>query len=134
MDVLGIVIAGGREGRLYPLTRDQAKPAVPFGGKYRSIDFVLSNLVNSDIRSVYVLTQFKLQPLLQHLEQGWRFGDFTGDRSIASVPAQMRTGDDRYRGNSRFCPPEPPPDPTAQSETRRDLRSGSSVPYEHPHG
>src|SRR5579859_6257660 len=72
--VLGIVLAGGKGTRLYPLTRERAKPAVPFGGKYRIIDFVLSNFVNSGIYSIYVLTQFRSQSLLQHLSEGWQFG------------------------------------------------------------
>ena len=62
--VLGIVLAGGKGTRLYPLTKERAKPAVPFGGKYRIIDFVLSNLINSGIYSIYVLTQFRSQSLL----------------------------------------------------------------------
>jgi len=69
--VLGIVLAGGKGTRLFPLTRERAKPAVPFGGKYRIIDFVLSNFVNSGINSIYVLTQFRSQSLLQHLSEGW---------------------------------------------------------------
>jgi glucose-1-phosphate adenylyltransferase len=68
--VLGIVLAGGKGTRLSPLTRERAKPAVPFGGKYRIIDFVLSNFVNSGINSIYVLTQFRSQSLLQHLSEG----------------------------------------------------------------
>ena len=72
--VLGIVLAGGKGTRLYPLTRERAKPAVPFGGKYRIIDFVLSNFINSGIYSIYVLTQFRSQSLLQHLNEGWQFG------------------------------------------------------------
>ncbi|HUE03543.1 MAG TPA: sugar phosphate nucleotidyltransferase [Bryobacteraceae bacterium] len=71
--MLGIVLAGGKGTRLYPLTKERAKPAVPFGGKYRIIDFVLSNFINSGIYSVYVLTQFKSQSLLQHLSEGWQF-------------------------------------------------------------
>ena len=71
--VLGIVLAGGKGTRLFPLTRERAKPAVPFGGKYRIIDFVLSNFVNSGIYSIYVLTQFRSQSLLQHLSEGWQF-------------------------------------------------------------
>lgn len=71
--VLGIVLAGGKGTRLYPLTKERAKPAVPFGGKYRIIDFVLSNFINSGIYSIYVLTQFKSQSLLQHLSEGWQF-------------------------------------------------------------
>ena len=72
--VLGIVLAGGKGTRLYPLTKERAKPAVPFGGKYRIIDFVLSNFINSGIYSIYVLTQFRSQSLLQHLSEGWQFG------------------------------------------------------------
>src|SRR5271169_3960325 len=72
--VLGIVLAGGKGTRLFPLTRERAKPAVPFGGKYRIIDFVLSNFVNSGIHSIYVLTQFRSQSRLQHLSEGWQFG------------------------------------------------------------
>jgi glucose-1-phosphate adenylyltransferase len=68
--ILGIVLAGGKGTRLYPLTKERARPAVPFGGKYRIIDFVLSNLINSGIHSIYVLTQFKSQSLLQHLADG----------------------------------------------------------------
>ena len=90
--VLGIVLAGGRGTRLYPLTRDRAKPAVPFGGKYRIIDFVLSNFVNSGIHSIYVLTQFRSQSLLQHLSEGWQFSGIMKDYFIINVPAQMRSG------------------------------------------
>src|SRR5258708_32090003 len=72
--VLGIVLAGGKGSRLYPLTKERAKPAVPFGGKYRIVDFVLSNFINSGINSIYVLTQFRSQSLLQHLNEGWQFG------------------------------------------------------------
>ena len=68
--VLGVVLAGGKGTRLYPLTKERAKPAVPFGGKYRIIDFVLSNFINSGIYSLYVLTQFRSQSLLQHLNEG----------------------------------------------------------------
>ncbi|MBI2360662.1 MAG: NTP transferase domain-containing protein [Deltaproteobacteria bacterium] len=100
MDVLGIVLAGGRGERLYPLTTDRAKPAVPFGGKYRIIDFVLSNFVNSGIHAVYVLTQFKSQSLIEHLEQGWRISDLMLGQFITVVPAQMRTGEEWYQGTA----------------------------------
>ncbi|HWO40968.1 MAG TPA: glucose-1-phosphate adenylyltransferase [Candidatus Eisenbacteria bacterium] len=100
MYILGIVLAGGRGERLYPLTQDRAKPAVPFGGKYRIIDFVLSNFVNSGILSIYVLTQFKAQSLLEHLDKGWRTTDFLGDHFITPVPAQMRMGKDWYLGTA----------------------------------
>jgi len=100
MYILGIVLAGGRGERLYPLTEHRAKPAVPFGGRYRIIDFVLSNFVNSGILSIYVLTQFKAQSLLEHLDRGWRATDFLGEHFITSVPAQMRMGEDWYQGTS----------------------------------
>jgi glucose-1-phosphate adenylyltransferase len=100
MDVLGMVMAGGRGERLYPLTRDRAKPAVPFAGKYRIIDFVLSNLVNSGIYSIYVLTQFKSQSLVEHLQEAWQLNGIFGEHFVIPVPAQMRTGDDWYRGTA----------------------------------
>jgi glucose-1-phosphate adenylyltransferase len=99
--VLGIVLAGGKGTRLYPLTKERAKPAVPFGGKYRIIDFVLSNLINSGIYSIYVLTQFKSQSLLQHLSEGWQFGGLLKNQFIIPVPAQMRSaGETWYQGTA----------------------------------
>jgi glucose-1-phosphate adenylyltransferase len=99
--VLGIVLAGGKGTRLYPLTKERAKPAVPFGGKYRIIDFVLSNFINSGIYSIYVLTQFKSQSLLQHLSEGWVFGPMLKNQFIIPVPAQMRTpGETWYQGTA----------------------------------
>jgi glucose-1-phosphate adenylyltransferase len=99
--VLGIVLAGGKGTRLYPLTKERAKPAVPFGGKYRIVDFVLSNLVNSGIHSIYVLTQFRSQSLLQHLSDGWQFGGLLKHQFIIPVPAQMRaSGETWYRGTA----------------------------------
>ncbi len=100
MYVLGIVLAGGKGERLYPLTQHRAKPAVPFGGRYRIIDFVLSNFVNSGLLSIYVLTQFKAQSLLEHLERGWRTTDFLGQHFITPVPAQMRMGTEWYQGTA----------------------------------
>jgi glucose-1-phosphate adenylyltransferase len=100
MYILGIVLAGGRGERLHPLTEHRAKPAVPFAGRYRIIDFVLSNFVNSGILSIYVLTQFKAQSLLGHLEKGWRASDFIGEHFITSVPAQMRMGREWYLGTA----------------------------------
>src|SRR5438128_9183380 len=99
--VLGIVLAGGKGTRLYPLTKERAKPAVPFGGKYRIIDFVLSNFINSGIYSLYVLTQFKSQSLLQHLSEGWQFGSLLKTEFIIPVPAQMRSaGETWYQGTA----------------------------------
>jgi len=100
MYVLGVVLAGGRGERLYPLTQHRAKPAVPFGGRYRIIDFVLSNFVNSGILSIYVLTQFKAQSLLEHLDRGWRTTDFLGEHFVTPVPAQMRSGGEWYQGTA----------------------------------
>jgi glucose-1-phosphate adenylyltransferase len=99
--VLGIVLAGGKGTRLYPLTKERAKPAVPFGGKYRIIDFVLSNFINSGIYSVYVLTQFRSQSLLQHLSEGWQFGSLLKSQFVIPVPAQMRSPDETwYQGTA----------------------------------
>jgi len=100
MYILGVVMAGGRGERLYPLTQHRAKPAVPFGARYRIIDFVLSNFINSGILSIYVLTQFKAQSLLEHLDRGWRTTDFLGEHFVIPVPAQMRSGDDWYQGTA----------------------------------
>jgi len=99
--VLGIVLAGGKGTRLWPLTEERAKPAVPFGGKYRIIDFVLSNFINSGIYSVYVLTQFRSQSLLQHLAEGWQFGSLLRSQFVIPVPAQMRSADETwYQGTA----------------------------------
>jgi glucose-1-phosphate adenylyltransferase len=89
--VLAFVLAGGKGTRLYPLTKERAKPAVPFGGKYRIVDFVLSNLINSGIYSIYVLLQFKSQSLLQHLRDGWQFAGLLKNQFVIPVPAQMRS-------------------------------------------
>jgi glucose-1-phosphate adenylyltransferase len=99
--VLGIILAGGKGTRLYPLTKERAKPAVPFGGKYRIVDFVLSNFINSGIYSIYVLTQFRSQSLLQHLNEGWRIGGILKNQFIIPVPAQMRSTDEQwYQGTA----------------------------------
>src|SRR4051794_13864463 len=99
--VLAFVLAGGKGTRLSPLTKERAKPAVPFGGRYRIVDFVLSNLVNSGIYSIYVLIQFKSQSLLQHLREGWEVGGLLKSHFIIPVPAQMRSaGETWYRGTA----------------------------------
>ncbi|HEY3167502.1 MAG TPA: glucose-1-phosphate adenylyltransferase, partial [Candidatus Binatia bacterium] len=100
MYMLGVILAGGRGERLFPLTQHRAKPAVPFGGRYRIIDFVLSNFVNSGILSIYVLTQFKAQSLLEHIDRGWRTTDFLGEHFVIPVPAQMRSGEEWYQGTA----------------------------------
>jgi glucose-1-phosphate adenylyltransferase len=93
-------MAGGKGTRLDPLTRERAKPAVPFGGRYRLIDFALSNFVNSGIYSIYVLTQFKSQPLAEHIRNTWAFGPIQRDHFVSTVPAQMRTGESWYQGTA----------------------------------
>lgn len=97
--VLGIVLAGGEGKRLWPLTRDRAKPAVPFGGNYRLIDFALSNLVNSGYLKIVVLTQYKSHSLDTHLSKTWRMSPLLGNY-VAPVPAQMRTGKDWFQGSA----------------------------------
>ncbi len=98
--VLGMILAGGEGSRLYPLTQQRAKPAVPFGGKYRLIDFALSNFINSRIFSIYVLAQFKSQSLTEHLQESWRFSSILRDHFILPFPAQQRTGNSWYRGTA----------------------------------
>src|ERR671921_1032082 len=97
--VLSIVLAGGEGKRLMPLTEDRAKPAVPFGGSYRLIDFVLSNLVNAGIRSLCVLTQYKSHSLDRHVTITWRMSTFLGNY-VTCVPAQQRLGPQWYQGSA----------------------------------
>ena len=96
---LGIVLAGGEGKRLMPLTADRAKPAVPFGGAYRLIDFVLSNLVNADLRKIAVLTQYKSHSLDRHITTTWRMSTLLGNY-ITPVPAQQRLGPRWYTGSA----------------------------------
>jgi len=98
-DVLGMVLAGGEGKRLMPLTRDRAKPAVPFGGHYRLIDFALSNLVNGGFRKIVVLTQYKSHSLNVHLARTWRMSTLLGNY-VTSVPAQMRMGKRWFLGSA----------------------------------
>jgi glucose-1-phosphate adenylyltransferase len=97
--VLTMVLAGGEGRRLHPLTVDRAKPAVPFGGRYRLIDFVLSNLVNSGFMRLKVLTQYKSQSLNRHISRGWRLSPML-DNFVEPVPAQMRIGREWFRGSA----------------------------------
>jgi glucose-1-phosphate adenylyltransferase len=94
-----MILAGGAGTRLDPLTRERAKPAVPFGGRYRIIDFCLSNFVNSGVYKMKVLTQYKSDSLNNHLSRAWRMTAFLG-HYCESVPAQMRTGTDWYKGSA----------------------------------
>ena len=97
--VLAFILAGGKGERLYPLTRERGKPAVPFGGKYRIIDFVVSNFVNSGIYALYVLVQYKAQSLIEHLRNAWRLGGLP-DHFVIVVPPQMRWSETWYQGTA----------------------------------
>lgn len=97
--VISMVLAGGVGARLMPLTRDRAKPAVPFGGQYRLIDFALSNLVNGGHRRILVLTQYKSDSLNRHLSLTWRLSPLLGNY-VTSVPAQMRVGERWFLGSA----------------------------------
>ena len=87
--VMAFVMAGGQGSRLAPLTTDRSKPAVPFGSRYRIVDFVLSNLVNSDIRSIYLLVQYKPQSLIEHIRKAWTISALFSDQFVTVVPPQM---------------------------------------------
>ncbi|MBN1231935.1 MAG: glucose-1-phosphate adenylyltransferase [Candidatus Coatesbacteria bacterium] len=99
MRILGMILAGGIGKRLWPLTKDRAKPAVPFGGQYRIIDFVLNNFINSNIFRLKVLTQFKSDSLIRHIGLGYRMSRSL-DQYCDVVPAQMRTGERWYEGTA----------------------------------
>ena len=97
--IFGMVLAGGEGKRLMPLTADRAKPAVPFGGSYRLIDFALSNLINSGLRRIVVLTQYKSHSLDRHISMLWRMSPLLGSY-VASVPAQQRLGKRWFTGSA----------------------------------
>ena len=100
-DTLGVLLAGGAGERLYPLTRDRAKPAVTFGGIYRIIDVTLSNCINSDLRKIFILTQYKALSLNRHIREGWgnavarELGEF-----IEILPPMKRVSDNWYMGTA----------------------------------
>ena len=98
--VLAMIMAGGKGERLHPLTRERSKSAVPFGGRFRLIDFVLSNFMNSELPSIYVLVQYKSQSLIEHLRVAWRTGGLLPDLFVTVVPPQMRFGPAWYRGTA----------------------------------
>jgi glucose-1-phosphate adenylyltransferase len=100
--ILGMILAGGRGDRLFPLTKARSKPAVPFAGKHRIVDFVLSNFINSGIYAVYVLVQYKSQSLIEHLRNSWRWRIAGGlkDTFITVVPPQQRWGENWYQGTA----------------------------------
>src|SRR5512145_1946753 len=95
-----MVLAGGKGERLYPLTEQRAKPAVPFGGKYRIIDFTLSNCLNSGLRQIAVLIQYKSHSLDRHIRKGWNILNPELGEYLASVPPQQRISEDWYKGTA----------------------------------
>lgn len=97
---IAFIMAGGKGERLLPLTKDRTKPAVPFGGIYRIIDFTLSNCINSGMRKIYVLTQYKSASLQRHIRLGWNMLSFELDEHIEILPAQQRVGDTWYLGTA----------------------------------
>ena len=99
-DVLTLILAGGKGTRLEPLTRDRAKPAVPFGGLYRIIDFPLSNCLNSNLRKILVLTQYKARSLDRHLNLGWNFLSPQLDEYVEVLPPQQRIDEHWYKGTA----------------------------------
>ncbi|MGV3680875.1 MAG: glucose-1-phosphate adenylyltransferase [Acidovorax sp.] len=99
-NVLAIVMAGGEGSRLHPLTAERCKPAVPFNGKHRIVDFVLSNLVNSEIYSIYLLVQYKSQSLIEHIRSSWTMTRFIPQHFVTVVPPQMRNGPEWFQGTA----------------------------------
>jgi len=97
---LTLILAGGQGERLYPLTRDRSKPAVPFGSAYRIIDFTLSNCINSGLRHIYVLTQYKSYSLDKHLQRGWNIFSYEGGEFLYRIPPQHRVGQKWYQGTA----------------------------------
>ncbi len=100
IDVLAILLAGGAGERLFPLTRDTAKPGVPFGGVYRIIDFTLSNCMNSDARRIFILTQYKSLELNRHIREGWHLFSSEMGEFIEILPPMKRVSDEWYQGTA----------------------------------
>ena len=98
--ILAFVLAGGKGERLFPLTSFRSKPSVPFGGKYRIVDFVLSNLVNSHVYSIYLLVQYKSQSLIDHVRKNWVLSSVIKDHFVTVVPPQMRMGPEWFQGTA----------------------------------
>lgn len=98
--ILAFVLAGGKGERLFPLTEFRSKPAVPFGGRYRIADFVLSNMINSRIYSLYLLVQYKSQSLIEHVRQNWTMSPLVRDHFVTVVPPQMRMGPEWFQGTA----------------------------------
>ena len=115
---IAIVMAGGAGERLQPLTRNRTKPAVPFGGKFRLVDFTLSNCINSGIRRIFVLTQYRSTSLNRHLQEGWNISSSGLEEYVYTMPAQQKLGSDWYRGTGTAA--------TVMSESREIWKSSIS--------
>jgi glucose-1-phosphate adenylyltransferase len=98
--IVAMVLAGGEGSRLAPLTHERSKPAVPFGGRYRIVDFVLSNLLNSGIHSIYLLVQYKSQSLIEHINRAWTLSPVVVEQFVTVVPPQMREGPEWFQGTA----------------------------------
>ena len=98
--VLAFILAGGKGERLFPLTAFRSKPSVPFGGRYRIVDFALSNLVNSHIYSIYLLVQYRSQSLIEHVRMHWGLSSVVKDHFVTVVPPQMRMGPEWFQGTA----------------------------------
>lgn len=98
--ILTFVMAGGEGTRLYPLTTKLSKPALPFGGRYRIVDFVLSNLINSGIHAIYLLVQYKSQSLIEHIRKAWVVSPMLSHQFVTVVPPQMHTGPEWFQGTA----------------------------------
>ncbi|QBQ55820.1 glucose-1-phosphate adenylyltransferase [Nitrosococcus wardiae] len=98
--IIAFVMAGGEGKRLYPLTAERCKPAVPFGSRYRLVDFVLSNLINSEIRSIYLLVQYKPQSLIEHIRRAWVISPLLPDQFVTAVPPQMHKDTLTFKGTA----------------------------------
>ncbi|MFT5234194.1 MAG: glucose-1-phosphate adenylyltransferase, partial [Candidatus Krumholzibacteriia bacterium] len=99
-ETLTLVLAGGQGERLSPLTKDRSKPSVPFGGAYRIIDFTMSNCINSGLRQIYVLTQYKSYSLDKHLQRGWNVFSYESGEFCYRIPPQHRVGQKWYSGTA----------------------------------
>jgi len=98
--ILAMIMAGGEGKRLHPLTAERSKPAVPFGGRYRIVDFVLSNFINSGINAIYLLVQYKSQSLIEHVRKSWVLSPINPAHFVTIVPPQMRGGADWFQGTA----------------------------------
>lgn len=100
LNILAFVMAGGEGSRLHPLTANRSKPSVPFGGRYRIVDFALSNLVNSGITAIYLLVQYKSQELIEHIRKAWVLSPILPGQFVTVVPPQMQLGKEWFQGTA----------------------------------